>query len=200
MRKIENSKTVFKKVDDEWFLCLPLIDLDEKGKQEKTAVILGRIRECLFKMPVTLSEESSENDSNYQIVSSYNYGDETVVVMVIYYSVHDFIRIKIPFRKVPESQKQVLYEMINLLNERFAAWHFFISPDTCEVTLEAGIYISRFLNGREFFLLLRQMIENGFLYFPVIEYQIFSGRAAITILEEYDNDIKILLEINKATI
>ena len=198
MSKLNKIRSVFNKVEEDWFKDLPLIDLRGLDEAKKREVILNAIRVCIEKVPLEIKEEAEEEDSSYNFISLHHDGDQSAVVITTYYPGGSFVGLTISYCLIPPDQRGDIYEMVNLLNARPSAWRFFVSTNIDAFELESGILITQYFNPQELFLLFRHMLAAGYDKLPLVEEQLSTDHSPAQIMEKHDNEMREFMKANPA--
>jgi hypothetical protein len=190
MTKVSKISDVFKKVKQEWFKDLAVIDLEGIDMAEKKRRILEGIKECVKKNSLVIMEGTDGADG---VSADFDSGNGKITVMILYSESNDFLEIYavlgelLPIR----GKSKALYEMLCLLNWRLSAWHFVVKPHTRVFAAKAGIFLTNHFNLQELFLLLRHVLVNMVLCLDVIDEFLASDKAPEAILDEHDEKFRM---------
>jgi len=196
MKKVSKISDVFKKVKQEWFKDLAVIDLNGIDMAEKKRRILEGIKECVKKNSLVIMEGTDGADG---VFADFDSGNGKITVMILYRESNDFLEIYavlgelLPIR----GKRKALYEMLCLLNSRLSAWHFIVKPHTRVFAANAGIFLTNHFSLQELFLLLRHVLVSMVLYLDVIDEFLASDKTPEAILAEHDERFRMEAEQNQ---
>jgi hypothetical protein len=188
MEKKSRIMKAFENVKQQWFNDLPVINLERLSERKRTRRVLDGIRACMEKNTWEIEEDTGAQDSGDKVEAYYDYGGGKILVSVSYSKSRNFIEICAYWGDLPPKDYKAapLVEMLNLLNARFSAWHFFAEPKRMVLTARAGIFVTNYLNLQALFLLLRHMAVNMYIYLHVINECLTSDRPPMAILDRFD--------------
>ena len=195
MKKVSKISDVFKKVKQEWFKDLAVIDLEGMAMDEKKKAILQGIKECLEKNSLVIMEGTDGADG---VFADFDSGNGKITVMILYGESNDFLEIYAVLGEILpiRGNRKALYEMLCLLNSRLSAWHFVVKPHTRIFAAKAGIFLTNHFNLQELFLLLRHVLANMVLSLDVIDEFLASDKTPEAILAEQDERFRMEAEQN----
>ena len=168
---------------------LPLIDLRGKDRKERNNLVISAMRSCIEKVPLKITHES-DVDGYHQLFSLYEYSEHSKLGVIVYHIAESgFIKVSTSYGKTYFEKENEMHRMLNLLNSRCFAWHYVLCPNTGIVSIESGMPVADSFSGQELFVLLRHLIGNACIHFPLINELLDSNDEPASILERHDKNL-----------
>lgn len=163
-----SAKKLFKEQRQNLYRDLKMVDLKGKDEETKAALVIKALKECHENIPMQVLGEL--NDGIHSgIVSMYEDSYIHPIEITSLYHLHfNKVAATITLGRVPFEKKLAVYEMLNLLNVRFSAYHFSMGDDRV-IQMRAGMHFSRAFNPSDYFLLLWHLLKTCTVHYPLLE-------------------------------
>lgn len=174
----------------------PLIDLHGKDEGERSNLVIQAMRSCIERVPLNITHES-DVDGYHQFFSLYEYSEHSKFGVIVYHIAEPgFIKVSTSYGKTYFEKEAEMHRMLNLLNSRCFAWHYVLCPDTGIVSIESGMPVADCFSGQELFVLLRHLIGNACIHFPLINELLDSNDEPASILNRHDKELEAFRKEN----
>jgi len=150
------------------------------NKQE----ILNDIKHCISSFGLSVVDEINDK-GNFVIVSQFKYEHYGFTIIAQYHPNGDLAEILIGYGIVPVDKIKPLSELMNYINSHVISGHFFVDPPTGMMSFRTAVHVADSLNKDEFEWALKQVMGVSYLFFPVLNEQMFTEGEPADIFNQY---------------